>query len=211
MNPRAWTDSASQQLHTLAPSLLSRTVYEQESSVGVLTALLAAASDGVVPWPSRKGCPPRSAGATEHVKREFQARIGASARLRDEGPRCSTGTGAKRPVARGFAITVPSGWFAQQPQRTRLPSGAIFDPDTSGRLTQGSLLSNLTISGPLRGRYPQSQQTHEISVIPFEAVEDTLNHTHFSPHLLATASHNQQQVPNGEKPQISLWRNGFHS
>src|ERR1035437_9684191 len=32
MNPRAWTDSASQQLHTLAPSLLSRTVYEQESS-----------------------------------------------------------------------------------------------------------------------------------------------------------------------------------
>src|SRR5674476_1179573 len=105
MNPRAWTDSASQQLHTLAPSLLSRTVYEQESSVGVLTALLAAASDGVVPWPSRKGCPPRSAGATEHVKREFQARIGASARLRDEGPRCSSGTGAKRPVARGFAIT----------------------------------------------------------------------------------------------------------
>src|ERR1019366_3200021 len=94
-------------------------------------------------WPSRKVCPPRSAGATEHVKREFQARIGASARLRDEGPRCSSGTGAKRPVARGFAITVPSGWFAQQPQRTRLPSGAIFDPDTSGRLTQGSLLSSL--------------------------------------------------------------------
>jgi len=44
------------------------------------------------------------------------------------------------------------------PQRTRLPSGAIFDPDTSGRLTQGSLLSNLAISGPLRGRYPQSNR-----------------------------------------------------
>src|SRR5450756_2476408 len=86
MNPRAWTDSASQQLHTLAPSLLSRTVYEQESSVGVLTALLTAASDGVVPWPSRKGCPPRSAGATEHVKREFQ---GADRGIREASRRRS--------------------------------------------------------------------------------------------------------------------------
>jgi hypothetical protein len=36
------------------------------------------------------------------------------------------------------------------------------------------------------------------------------HHTHFSPHLLATNSHNQPQVPNGEKPQIALRRNGFH-
>ena len=38
-----------------------------------------------------------------------------------------------------------------------------------------------------------------------------LNHTHFSPHLLTTTSHNQPQLPNGEKSQMSLWRNGFHN
>jgi hypothetical protein len=41
--------------------------------------------------------------------------------------------------------------------------------------------------------------------------QESRHHTHFSPHLLATSSHNQPQVPNGEKLQIALRRNGFHN
>jgi hypothetical protein len=37
------------------------------------------------------------------------------------------------------------------------------------------------------------------------------SHTHFSPHLLATTSHNHPQVPHGEKPQIPLRRNGSYN
>src|ERR1035437_1168071 len=49
---------------------------------------------------------------------------------------------------------------------------------TSDGLAQGGLLSDLAISSPLRGRYPQSQKTHELWVVPFKAVEDRFHVAH---------------------------------